>query len=169
MPEELLIALLTIKAHDVHKVCKVKNYIITMALNHDASLLAIAFGRRIAILSDWLSGSAHYFAKFPGFDILLDFEKTSQLQVSYLSTKGVVPKTSLGLPQNMHFIDKDTLLVFFLHQVMYAYMLSLFGEFMLTFSAKFLLRTSPFFCKMESSSRRRGLVVSTHVMSLATF
>jgi hypothetical protein len=27
-----------------------------MALNHDASLLAVAFGRKIALLSNWFSG-----------------------------------------------------------------------------------------------------------------
>lgn len=84
--------------NDTQKMFKLNNYVVTMALNHDASLLAVAFGRKVALLSNWLSDSVE------------------DVQVSYLATRSLTPKNSLGLAQNIYFLDEYTLLVFFLHQ-----------------------------------------------------
>jgi hypothetical protein len=90
-----------------------------MTLNHDGSLLAVAFGKKIALLSNWLSGKwFEIFAQsFAGFDVLLDSDDNAQ--VSYLSMNGLVSEKLLGIPQNIHFLDEFTILVSFLERVMY--------------------------------------------------
>ena len=110
---------ITPKRNDTHKVYKVDNYIITMALNHDASLLAVAFGRKIALLSNWFSGKLTLLGTTTEVTNFTSLDSMDDAQISYLSTKGLMPKSPLGLPQNIYFLDEYNLIVFFLHRVMY--------------------------------------------------
>ena len=49
----------------------------------------------------------------------LSLDSRDDIQISYLSTRGLMPKSSLGVPQNLYFLDEYTVVVFFLHRVMY--------------------------------------------------
>jgi hypothetical protein len=151
----LTIADLKIKQKDTHRVLKVDNYIVAMALHDDASLLAVAFGTKVALLSNWLSGKwlphTVHIAYISYFFAYVD--SGEDVQMSYLSANSFVPKSPLALPQDLYFVDEHTLVVIFIHRVMYAMNQIKMLYFILTHTnLKLLLHGTPLYCGMELPS-----------------